>query len=510
MSVFDDLGFHGNPFAKTNADEEPILSSYFVPPPFFDAVTGAPSTPNSTIVFAPRGGGKTAQRIMVEQWSHENNVLSITYDRFEFPGGQTLDSVDLSYHLKNIIIRILISYLSILSERDNPKQYLKKEEIKILSAIIHTYLDKINFQELNEILRSLKSLPDHFKKFWDKLIGFAQPVANIVLATFGLPPTDFATFGEADRNAIFTPSKYQMDFLGKLVQRLGIVCIYILIDKIDESEKTGANFENSYRLIEPIFRDLDLLGMHGYAFKIFAWDKISDPFQVVARPDRIPQYNIFWKRPALQEVLRKRLLAFSDNKVRNFDDLLETPFVYPSDQIVCLFANHSPRNVIRICEKIIAEAAEEGIKNGKISLRAFDRGINSYCLQISNEIYGGDISRDIKRTGRELFTINYLASEIFKTAHENTSRNKVTGWQKIGLVQRIGTWNTPGSRKPVNAYYVNDPAVIRAIHERETLETFLKDRWIECNHCGIDNLMNIDIVPEDNDVICHDCGRPLY
>ena len=69
MPVFENLGFNNHPFSKTNADEEPNLEEYFVPPPFFDAIVGDSSNPSASIVFAPRGGGKTAQRRMVEKSS---------------------------------------------------------------------------------------------------------------------------------------------------------------------------------------------------------------------------------------------------------------------------------------------------------------------------------------------------------------------------------------------------------------------------------------------------------
>jgi hypothetical protein len=37
MSLYQNLGFKAHPFAKTNADEEPNLAEYFVPPPFYDS-----------------------------------------------------------------------------------------------------------------------------------------------------------------------------------------------------------------------------------------------------------------------------------------------------------------------------------------------------------------------------------------------------------------------------------------------------------------------------------------
>lgn len=77
-SFLGSRGFLENPFILTNADEETNLSDYFVPPPFFDAVMGSASELKSCTVFAPRGGGKTAQKVMIEGASRMG-ALSITF-----------------------------------------------------------------------------------------------------------------------------------------------------------------------------------------------------------------------------------------------------------------------------------------------------------------------------------------------------------------------------------------------------------------------------------------------
>jgi hypothetical protein len=83
-------GFSDDPFAFTDSDREDRLSDYFVPPPYFAGVMGTPSSPEPTIVFAPRGGGKSAQRRMVEEASVDPSApfLCITYSNFESVGGE--------------------------------------------------------------------------------------------------------------------------------------------------------------------------------------------------------------------------------------------------------------------------------------------------------------------------------------------------------------------------------------------------------------------------------------
>ena len=76
--LLESFGFRADPFASTNADDEPDLAAYFVPPPYFAAVQGDPKNPRPDVVLAPRGGGKTAQKRMIEEASSPNGILCVT------------------------------------------------------------------------------------------------------------------------------------------------------------------------------------------------------------------------------------------------------------------------------------------------------------------------------------------------------------------------------------------------------------------------------------------------
>ncbi len=507
MALYENLGFINHPFAKTNADEEPRLAEYFVPPPFFDSVIGDPETPNSSIVFAPRGGGKTAQRRMVEDAAGANKVLAVTYDRFEFGSGDKVSNVTLQYHLRNIIVRILISYLSYLADYPKLLENLDKGKRQALSIFVHSYLGDMTGASFQEIVNELKSLPEKFKEFWKRHVGVLESVVNILLKKYGLETIDLPEFKQEEKKLQDT-YKYQLESLRDVVCNLGFKAIYILLDKLDETEQTGNDPEATYHLLRPLIRDLELLGFEGYAFKFFLWDKIEPYYRTDARPDRVHQYQLTWKMPTLQEVLAARLRAFSDGKVETFKSLLSKEPDYDIDSALCLLANGSPRNLIRICEKIYAVQAEIDSNAEKIDLNSVDQGILLYGDQISLQTYGEELIKDIQRVGRELFTINYLANDVFKFT-QNAARAKVSGWSNAGLIKQIGTVSVEGSKKPLNFYCVIDPAVVRIIHRQIPLSIFLKDRWIPCGFCRMDNLMDINLFPENNTPICIMCGRDL-
>ncbi len=114
--VLEQLGFEADPFAKTNADEEDRLKSYFIDPPFFNAVHGDLASPKSAVVFAPRGGGKTAVKRMLELSSQTEPFLCVTYNHFPVDDLKLKD-VDLGYHLRNIVRLMIVAVISAAEER---------------------------------------------------------------------------------------------------------------------------------------------------------------------------------------------------------------------------------------------------------------------------------------------------------------------------------------------------------------------------------------------------------
>jgi hypothetical protein len=507
MAFYENLGFTGHPFNKTNADEERNLSEYFVPPPFFDAIIGDSAVPSPSLVLAPRGAGKTAQRIMVEKWAEEHQVLAITYDRFEFSKGQNLSDISLQYHIKNIIIRVLVSYLSYISEYPDVLKNCAPDTKRTLSIFIHSYLGEITGHEIQSILIELKSLPERFRDFWVKNVGLLESAVNFIMKKYELPSIDLPEV-QHEQKKLSESYKYQLGVLQKLVLAIGFKSVYILIDKVDETEKTGTDPEKTYQLIQPMLKDLDFLGMPGFGIKLFIWDKIEPYFRVDARPDRINQYQLSWSRQSLGQILSKRLVAFSGNRVKSFREIVAGDVDYDIDSALSILANRSPRNLIRLCEKIFAVQSELNPESTNITSAAIDKGTIDYSLQVTIELYGEAVSKELQRVGRELFSINYLANNIFKTSHENTSRYKVQQWDKLGLIKKICTVHE--GKQPVNFYYVTDPSVARLQQRAMSFKDFFINRWVECENCKADNLMEIGLFPEGDAPVCTSCNKALF
>jgi len=439
--------------------------------------------------------------------SNELQFLAVTYDRFEFGAGEKVEDISLQYHLRNIITRVLLSFLSYLSESPDVSKNLTKEERKQLSLFVSTYLGDLTGDRLQELMKELKSLPERFKVFWAKNVGFMESVINFVLQSYELEKIDLPDVKQ-EKKRLSETYKYQLEMLLNLVKKLRFKSIYILIDRIDETEQTGNNPEASYRLIQPIIKDLELLGLNGYGFKFFLWDKIEPYYIKDARPDRISQYTMAWSTTGLKSVLQKRLKAFSNEKISSINKLLTKTAEINADDAICIMANGSPRNMIRFCENILALQAERNQESKTIDFQALDQASVVFSENLCRELYGEEQMKSMQKVGRELFTINFVASDVLKITGQAV-RNKITAWVNSGLVKQVGTIVVPPAKKPVNFYCVIDPIAVRLIHRTVSFDSFIKDRWLPCDHCNTDNLLNIDLYPDENEAVCRDCGREL-
>jgi len=328
---------------------------------------------------------------------------------------------------------------------------------------------------------------------------------NFLLKAYELEAIDLPDVRQ-DEKRLTETYKYQLEALLKFVQKIGFKSIYILVDRPDETEKTGNDPVKTYTLIQPLILDLELLGLPGYGFKFFLWDQIEPFFKKDARPDRVPQYKLQWTRDRLKEALSKRLSAFSNGKILSFSALMKSG--EQVDDTICLLANGSPRNMIRLCEQIFAIQGDKDSNSKKIDYSSLDLASVQFGETLLTERYEEVFVKEIQRVGRELFTTNYVANDVLKITG-NGARNKINGWVNCGLVAQVGTVVVPPAKRPTHLYCVIDPLAVRVMHRSVPLDKFLADRWLPCEYCGTDNLANIDLYPEGNIAVCRKCGREL-
>ena len=447
MSYLDwlkNLGFDSDPFAKTNADEEERLESYFIAPPFYSAVRGDVNTPKSALVFAPRGNGKTALKRKIELSSVNEDFLCITYNSFRVVG-KRLSDIDQDYHLCNIIRAIVIALIT-ATKALGIKQ-LTKNDRHYIYLFAQNYLNTIDQAELKDCISSIKNFSDKAKEVWNTFTGPIGLVLNSLLERVGLASAEIKKFEKSGGN--LGDSLDQLKILQTISYKFGYKSIYVLVDRVDENNLTSGGGGNSYKFVASLVTDLQLLELPGYGFKFFLWDLLLADYRKVARPDRVKYYEISWNAKQLTDMLSKRLKAYSSGKVTSLREFREGEFKFDLDLYAAYFAQGSPRNLIRICKEILDQQCEIGPESKHISQDAIVSGFERIAANISAERYPENLIKDLRKTKRCNFTIRYVYSDVFKFSQQ-AALNKIKGWKTRVLSIQSEPLRKPRVQEPAN------------------------------------------------------------
>lgn len=494
--LLHNLGFKVDPFAKTNADDEELLESYFIEPPFFKAVYGDLATPKSAVVFAPRGGGKTALKRKLELSSLTDNFLCVTYNQFGVTG-LSLKEIDLQYHCKNIARLLLVAILSAAAEVGiNP---LSDDDRHLIYLLTKEYLSEIDSTELKSAIQSVQNLSDKAKEWWNKFTGPIGIVLNALLSRIGLGTAEleqFKTTGGKLGQLI-----EQIDLLGQLATKLGYRCIYVLIDKVDENALTGVA-SSSFKFIKPLVSDLQLLELSRFGFKFFLWDMLIDDYRSVARPDRVKYYTLRWEVTQLSEMLSRRLKAHSGDRVASLATISAPDVRETIDRTVALFSQGSPRNTVRICKEILDQQSEIDSSARELSTQAIVTGFSVFAKNYTNEILEDGIIRDLQKMRRADFTVRNVYTDVFRFTQQ-AGMTKVRSWQDAGVVQQVGTVQETKGARSSNHYGVSNLLVLK--HMFPELTVFdLMQRKIRVCECGQVLVRDWDRSATNS---CHNCQR---
>ncbi|NJC33594.1 hypothetical protein GGR88_001068 [Sphingomonas jejuensis] len=486
------FGFSEDPFASTNAADEPLIENYFVQPPFFPAVIGDPRKPKSNVVFAPRGGGKTAQKIMIERKSlNDSSFLCISYDRFPLEGLKQVSDADSEYHITNITRLLLVALLVEFSESGSGK--LEEVDRKLVVDLSRSLLGDLSTARLKEQIEAVKSLGDRAGDIWRKYGGAALSLVNAFVTSNGGAPIEILS----NQERVIESMRFKFEALVTLATKLGFSSVYILVDRADELPQTVLNADKAFALLSSILLDLPLLETPGIAFKFFLWDKTKEDYRAAGgRSDRVIEYSLVWSVAELERVLELRLETYSGGRISRFDQLVTSPVPFNIHRMIAYFANGSPRDMVRICKKIVDEHTKSGQFGRTIEFRTVKSAMSLFSLERAQELYGTAYA-DLKKIGELTFTINSLANDVFRVTTQ-AARAKVQGWQNSGAVVKVGDVPNPGNR-PLYLYGVTDPRLALAILSDASLEEALENYLVICPHCS-----SLRIGTEGS-ITCPDC-----
>lgn len=477
------FGFALDPFESTNADDEPGLSQYFVPPPYFATVMGNPESPKSHIVLAPRGGGKTAQRRMIENRSAEHGeFLCVTYDSFDPPDNSSLKNATWSYHMNQLCRLILTGVLIRIDDDPSLADGLSKSQKQVLKFQIARFLGDLSAQQFKAAVDSIKSAGDKAKDFWDRYAGPIAAGLAILMKKMGLDGVELPS-GMAEEAKQDESLRFHFAQLSEIVRTLGFSSTYILVDRVDETSLTSGDAATTLQFIEPLTYDLPTLEADGVGFKFFLWDRIEDGLRAGgARPDRVPLLPLKWSLDELSMMLERRLTSYSGGGVTSFNDLLCSDSALDLHQLVCHLSGGSPRGMIRLAQRIVAEATRISDEPGCLNVEHVWLGVRLFCDEIAEEVCGPAYLADLRKVGQVTFTISQLASNVFHIK-DQAARRKIQLWGNAGVVGKIGEIPNPPNR-PLHLFGVTDIRVALAIMSQEGVDLALGNIVLTCPSCG--------------------------
>lgn len=470
------LGFVANPFQFTNADKEAeLLGEYFIEPDYFEDVWGDPYNPVSNIIYAPRGGGKTAQRIMIEKRAKtQEDILTITYTNHDLTEFKDISEVNLAYHLTYLNRLLLLAFFSNIEQQSFRYTYeFSFSERQYIYKLARIYLYDTPASFPNQAIASLKTISDYALNVWN---GFKEPIANIIKQiskTKGV---------EIDLSKVDLDKKLMMshkdNFINiiSLLKRTGYNSVMILVDKVDEQSLTGNNPEASFKLVEALIKDLELIETPLISFKFFLWDAIQSFMVVAARPDRVFPYELKWTWPQMIEMLDKRVQSYSKGAVTSISSLLSSTQMLGR---IILFSELSPRDAIRICNRILSEQFKADSTSKVFEEHIVNASINLFCKEKARElIINANNLRYLTKANRVSFTIEDLVNN--KVAADSPAiRNIISPWTTAGYLKKIGLVSRKNA-KSVNEYAFQDIRLACMACPTLTIEEFVKQKVHRC------------------------------
>lgn len=488
------LGFDRDPFAKTNADEEDLLEDYFIEPPFFKAVYGDIHEPKSAVVYAPRGGGKTALKRRIELSARTDAFLSVTYNSFP-TAGLKLRDITLEYHLRNVVRLLLVAILSAATETGVER--LSRDDRHFLYILSREHLSQLGRADLKDAISAVTHISDRAKEVWNTLTGPISAGLTVAMAHFGFKAPEISKF-ESDKAKAGTLQE-QIEFLVKIVPSFGFASAYVLVDKIDENPLTGGATP-SLAFIRPLISDLAILETRGVAFKLFLWDRIESDARQFSRPDRIKTYTLKWTSPQLKAMLSKRLAAHSEKRVTSLASITELGRPTDIDDLVVSLSGGSPRNIIRICKAILDQQGELDATSTVLTERAVLAGIEVIAAAIAAETVPENVLRDMKKLKMADFTVTNVYADVFRIS-QGSGAQKVQSWQDSGAIIKIGNRQEKRGNRPSNVYAVASPIVLKHIFADINALDFAEKKMRLCE-CGQLVLRDWD---SSRDQSCHVC-----
>ncbi len=399
--------FWDNPFAHWEANQEYWLNRYFVKRSFFDQLL---NNHKSSLVFAPRGGGKSATRIMIEAECRPTlanaSTLAVSFTDFSplveaqvYLKRQTLDD-----YLPHLITAIMERVLESLAVNPACTSKLTANDVGSIRYWIDTYashLLKLDFlpgllkhsdSKLAESV-ALDLASQVYNRHPPQKTG-SQRLDSLLRCLYALR-TEAAIVPSA---AMDSPSRILEHFVRLVVTALSrgpTSCdvIYLLVDGVDEYPLTQNDPVASAGLLQPILGNLRFLELPHLVTKFFLPAEQQTAFASGARTDRLDVIHLSWDQgnsggtDDLRALLRRRIAAFNSRGLTTLAELCHPSIRRSIEDDLLEVACDSPRNLLRLGDLLFSEHCRERPEPGsELIPLEWDRAVERFRATVYEQI----------------------------------------------------------------------------------------------------------------------------
>lgn len=483
---YDVLGFKSNPFNSNTAEREPEITEYAVHPPYLDRTKQASYGSGAFFLEGARGSGKSATRLTVakELFTGQGGPLIVALTGFNvfrpyIKGGLFIDIY--ATQVAFLAVETLLSWLSSLSDEE---QALVVHESKPSSALIskfvsNFYLNRADHsrstsaQDTFELLETSAGTKVALwtEKRWDKLAGVVAGLAAGLgkkYADFDIgDASGFQKLIERQKGDGFHDPVYTLARTVEFARAFGFTGVLVQIDKVDETDWTGADVSAASDLIVPLLSNITLHEIDGLMWSFFVWDEVAQSMRrahgAKIRFDKIPNGEIEWEGSYLADLVARRMSFFSDGAVKDLSDIsvpgADVSKVLP--QLIEL-TSRSPRQLISALDHILSTHIQRTQGNpSKLDTDAFEQGMDSYALKSLRDVALLEEARSIAKMQLVRFVAKDVQGLIRQSAQ--TARGRIDTWLSARLVRQCGTRPTGGAGRPVDEFEVSDPRAARVL-----------------------------------------------
>lgn len=418
-SLAKQWGFIGYPFREPVAERESNRERFFVQPPYFREILGDLKKPSSTFVFGYRGDGKSSLRLAVQSDLEvaEPKYLVVDYTSFTSFTAEEAKAATVETHFEVIFRSVIDRLLSDASANQSLLGKLNSEELGRFHWLALRYPPKGDWRsaerrlidvlakggEQKQIkrlgLRGFRHVVSYLRQKRQELnrraaAGDRGMVADIVSTALTLIAPDTpasAGLAEKDLDGLLTE-------VITLVRKVGFAGIVVLVDRVDEAPSFGSDPRVASDFIRPLATALTILEADGFAVKFFLPWEIYERIRTQIRTDRLRWKVIEWQEPALRELLRRRLLAFSVEQVQSLDEHVHPTIRDTFHEAITHYSAENPRNLLRLLDSILTEVADAD--ETMITERTARLGIDKFVSMRRNESDGDAYAARLRKRGQ--------------------------------------------------------------------------------------------------------------